>query len=91
MKKAYLINIKGRVTGVGFRYSTIAKTGEFPGVSGYVRNVGYGEVEALIQGEEKELLKMIEWLQRGPSLARIDSYSLSEAPFDAEIKQFGIR
>jgi len=91
MKKAYLLNIKGRVTGVGFRYSAIAKAGKIPDISGYVRNLGYGEVEVLIQGEEKGLTEMRAWLQKGPPLARVDSLSLVEAPYDITIKRFEIR
>ena len=91
MKKAYLVNIKGRVTGVGFRYSALAKAGDIPGISGYVRNAGYGEVEVLIQGEEGDLTEMRAWLQKGPPLARVDSFSLVEAPVDITINRFEIR
>jgi len=91
MKKAYLINIKGRVTGVGFRYSAINRVNDIKRISGYVRNVDYGEVEVLIQGENEELTKILQWLQKGPPLARVDSFTISEIPLNKNIDDFRIR
>ena len=48
MEIAYKVSIRGRVTGVGFRYSTFIKSSEFTSLKGYVRNVTYGEVEVFV-------------------------------------------
>ena len=91
MKKAYLVKIGGRVTGVGFRFSTVEKAREYPSLCGYVRNVGYGEVEALIQGETDEIEQMLLWLRHGPSWARVDEFNLNEVPVSESYRGFEIR
>lgn len=90
MKIAYLVRIKGRVTGIGFRYSALDKAGNLPSLRGYVRNVGYGEVEAFIQGEQDEVEQMLAWLHRGPALARIESINFSKVPLNPNLTSFGI-
>lgn len=91
MKKiAYFVKISGRVTGVAFRYSALEKSKDFPSVSGYIRNSGYSEVEALVQGNKDDVDGMVSWLRRGPSLARVDDFSISECPYRPEIDSFRI-
>jgi acylphosphatase len=41
---------RGRVQGVGFRYTTASIAGRFP-VSGYVKNLPDGSVEVVAEGE----------------------------------------
>ena len=81
----------GRVTGVGFRYSAAEKSREFPSLSGFIRNSGYSEIETQIQGSAEDVDKMVDWLRRGPALARVDSFDISEVPFDENIKEFRIK
>ncbi len=78
LKQAHLY-IKGDVIGVGFRAWTKIQA-KIIGVTGWVRNVYdrpevfgvSGGVEALIQGEEENVKKMIELLKKGPPVARVD-------------------
>jgi acylphosphatase len=91
MDTAYLINVKGRVTGVGFRYSALDKAKEFKNLTGYVRNRCEGEVEAVVQGPVEETEQMIEWFRRGPDWARVDNFSYSKVPLDKSYTYFRIR
>jgi len=89
-KIAYFVKISGRVTGVAFRYSALEKSKDFPSITGHIRNSGYSEVEALIQGEKIEVDKMVSWLRLGPTLARVDHFSISECPFKPENDDFKV-
>ena len=89
--KACHVKVFGRVTGVGFRWSALEKARTLPSVSGYVRNVGYGEVEAFAQGEPRDVDAMVAWLLSGPPLARVDTFSVSDAPLDDTITRFEVR
>ncbi len=90
-RKACHIKVSGRVTGVGFRWSALEKTKTLPSISGYIRNIGYGEVEAFVQGATSDVDTMTSWLLSGPPLARVDSFSISDTPVDESIERFEIR
>jgi len=82
MEIARLARISGRVTGVGFRYSTYEKARIFPMLKGYVRNAARGEVEVFLQGEAREVEAMLEWIGRGPVTARVDKMEIENVPVD---------
>ena len=90
METAYKVSIKGRVTGVGFRYSTLDKSAEFPSLKGYVRNISHGEVEVFIQGDEKEVEQMLAWLREGPRFSRVDQFDCVKAGLDQSLPEFSI-
>ncbi len=64
--------IKGRVQGVTFRSSLKNKACELD-VSGWVRNLDDGRVEAVFEGETDAVQRLIEWCHQGPMLARVDN------------------
>ena len=70
MKRAH-VKIYGRVQGVWFRASTKEMADKL-GIKGWVRNMPDGTVEAVFEGDDKSVEKMIEWCHRGPPLARVD-------------------
>ena len=90
MEVAYKVSIKGRVTGVGFRYSTLNKSADFPSLKGYVRNVAYGEVEVFVQGDEKDVEQMLAWLKEGPRFSRVDQFECVKANLDRSLSEFTI-
>ena len=45
-------------------------------VDGWVRNRPDGAVEALLEGEEIDVKKVLDWSERGPSRARVDSVTV---------------
>lgn len=65
------VKVKGRVQGVGFRYSTYYKAQEL-GLNGWVQNLYDGRsVEAVFEGPKETLEEMALWCQSGPPMARV--------------------
>jgi acylphosphatase len=73
------IRVKGRVQGVGFRDALRAEALRVR-VKGWVRNRADGSVEALLQGDEAAVERLVEWARRGPALARVEA--LEEQPVE---------
>jgi len=63
--------IKGRVQGVFFRAST-QNTAKGLNLTGYVRNLTDGSVEAEFRGNKDAVKKMLEWCHTGPPASRVD-------------------
>lgn len=76
MKRIHAI-VHGTVQGVGFRYATNAEADRL-GVTGWVRNVGSDRVEAEIQGDERQVDDMQDWLRHGPPSAVVERVEVSE-------------
>jgi len=62
------VYISGRVQGVFFRYETRRMAIRY-GVSGWVRNLPDGRVEAVFEGEKEAVESMIRFCRRGPPAA----------------------
>lgn len=75
LRSIHLI-IEGRVQGVYFRQS-MKKVADAYGVSGWVRNLPSGEVEALVQGEDHAVEGVIDWCKSGPDRAYVENVSAS--------------
>ena len=82
--------ISGRVQGVWFRASTkqIAKQ---LGLTGWVRNTPDGYVEAVFEGEEHLINKMIEWCHQGPPLSKVKNVEVKNQDPTNEFSDFSIR
>jgi acylphosphatase len=78
--------ISGRVQGVGFRW-TAATEAERLGVSGSIRNLQEGFVEAEVYGEPDAVEQFTEWLRVGPPSARVDDVVIEELLDDPSAPQ----
>lgn len=69
-KRAHLI-ISGVVQGVFYRASAKEKADNH-NVTGFVKNLNDGSVEAVLEGDEVAIKAVILWCQKGPNGARVD-------------------
>ena len=69
---AFFATVRGRVQGVGFRYSAISEAKRLK-LKGWVRNAANGDVEAWAEGPQETLDLFLAWLHRGPSYSHVDS------------------
>jgi acylphosphatase len=68
--------ISGRVQGVGFRYFT-QDAAMHEGVTGYVRNLPDGRVEALVQGDAEAVTRVERKIRVGPGGAVVEHVDVS--------------
>ena len=66
------VTAHGEVQGVGFRFHTQATANRL-GVSGVVRNLEDGSVEAEIEAEEGPVERMVAWIREGPPWSDVRS------------------
>lgn len=71
--------ISGRVQGVGYRYSTWEVANQL-GIKGWVRNRSDGTVEAVFEGDEATVAKMIQWCHQGPPHAKVTQVAVESEP-----------
>ena len=64
--------VHGRVQGVGFRAHVEYRARQIGGLTGWVRNVGYDTVEAVVEGERSKVERFIELMKDGPRGSRVD-------------------
>ena len=70
--------ISGRVQGVAYRAWT-QREAQRRGLTGFVRNLPDGSVEALFCGEERAVWEMVAACRTGPALARVVSVDADTA------------
>lgn len=68
MQQAHLY-ISGFVQGVGFRAYVRSKARKL-GLTGWVRNLSDGRVEAIAQGEKEKIMRLISYCKRGPFFSK---------------------
>lgn len=66
------MQIRGRVQGVGFRYSVLSRARSLE-LGGWVRNRTDGSVEAAFEGDDERVRSMVDWCRRGPAGADVRS------------------
>jgi acylphosphatase len=72
--------VSGRVQGVCFR-DACRQLAQAHGVSGWVRNLTDGRVEAVFEGPAEEVRQCVDWAHRGPPLADVADVAVqSEDP-----------
>jgi acylphosphatase len=69
--------VRGRVQGVWFRAST-AERATALGLSGSAENLPDGSVLVHAAGSPEALDALVEWLRRGPPMARVDAVEVEE-------------
>jgi len=86
--KIYVI-ITGLVQGVFFRLNTKKKADELK-IYGWVKNTVDGKVEAVFEGEKKNIFRIIEWCLKGPINAKVDKIEIFNQKYNKEFDGFSI-
>jgi acylphosphatase len=83
------VRISGIVQGVNFRYFT-RRTAEAYNVTGWVKNLANGDVEAVFEGREAEVRRVLDWCHEGPSGARVDEVLINWEDYRGEFPTFDV-
>lgn len=71
--------VSGRVQGVAFRASCL-RMAEQHEVSGWVRNLPDGSVEAVFEGDPGQVRQLVEWARHGPRFALVEDVLVKQEP-----------
>jgi acylphosphatase len=88
--KRFHITISGRVQGVAFRHET-RKAALSLHLTGWVKNLVDGRVEAVFEGNEDAVDAMLDWCGKGPPLAQVLRVDVHEESFKGDFSDFRIR
>lgn len=84
------IFVKGLVQGVFFRANTQKMAVELD-LKGWVKNIPCGGVEAVFEGEEEKINKMLEWARKGPPAAKVDGLEIEWERYKGNFKNFEVK
>jgi acylphosphatase len=79
--------ISGKVQGVWFRASTKKKADEL-GLTGWVKNMTDGNVEAVFEGDSSKIDEIIAWCWIGPPLARVSDVKITRRDASGKFSDF---
>jgi acylphosphatase len=82
--------IKGKVQGVYFRQNT-KQVATKHNVNGWVRNLLDGRVEAIFEGDNIDVNKVIEWCHIGPPNSMVDDVEVRFEKYTDEFASFTIK
>ena len=88
-RRAHLV-IEGRVQGVFYRASAKDRADSL-GLTGYVKNLPDGSVEAVAEGSADNINEFIAWCRTGPPNADVSDVRVTFSPFIGEFQNFHIK
>lgn len=81
--------ISGIVQGVFYRQNT-KETALRLNLTGWVRNLPDGRVEAVAEGEKGDVESLTRWCQKGPAFAKVDEVHSELEKYTGEFNSFSI-
>ncbi len=82
--------ISGRVQGVSFRWFTQRQATKL-GLTGWVRNLWDGRVEAVFEGEAEAVKQVVQWCHQGEPPAQVTDVSVKQETPTYRDKTFKVR
>ena len=89
MKTRAHVYVGGRVQGVFFRSET-RRVALRHDVTGWVRNLVDGRVEAVFEGEDEDVEKLVDFCRKGSQRSRVTKVEVSWEPYTGEFGFFEI-
>ena len=90
MKRRVHIFISGRVQGVSFR-AHLWKEANAHKVTGWVRNLLDKRVEAVLEGEDEDVQKVLMWCHKGPMGASVENIEVFGDTSTEKLVRFDIK
>jgi len=87
-KRAH-VYISGRVQGVAFRWNTLHLAQQL-GLTGWVRNLWDGRVEAVFEGPAEAVEQAVRWCHRGERPARVEDVRVIQESPTGEFSHFRV-
>ncbi len=81
---------KGRVQGVGFRFTAQRYANE-TGITGYVKNLWGGQVEIVVEGEKEKVKTFLAKIRGGPLSHYIDDVETHYSGYTGQFRDFHMR
>ncbi|MCA9827889.1 MAG: acylphosphatase [Nitrosopumilus sp.] len=81
--------VTGKVQGVFFR-QTLKVMAKKNDVFGWVKNLEDGRVEAVLEGDEDNVSRLVEWAHGGPANARVEDVNIHNEKFTGEFSSFDV-
>jgi len=81
--------IGGRVAGVGFRVFA-QRQALMRGLKGFVRPLGGGRIEMVVEGPGAKVVELLDELKRGPRAARVEKTEVTEERYEGNFEGFDI-
>lgn len=88
--KAIRVIATGKVQGVCYRESTRAEANRI-GVSGWVRNLPDGSVEAVLQGDLQDIEQLVNWMKMGPQFAIVEKLEVEDIEIAELFSSFSVQ
>ncbi len=82
--------VSGRVQGVYYRQNAV-KQAQKLGLSGWIRNLSDGKVEAVFEGGKENVEKIVNWAKKGPFFSRVSSLKIDWQEYKGEFNNFGVK
>jgi acylphosphatase len=83
------VTISGKVQGVAFRHDT-RRTALSLNLTGWVKNLPDGRMEAVFEGEDDSIDAMRAWCSKGPPLAHVLHVDIQEKSYKGEFSDFRV-
>jgi acylphosphatase len=88
-KQRVRLFVKGKVQGVFFRQA-LKVTAKKNNVTGWVRNLKDGRVEALLEGDDVKVSTLVEWCHAGSANARVEDIDIKNEKYSGEFSKFEV-
>ncbi len=84
------VRVSGQVQGVFFRDSTRQRAEEL-GLTGWVKNLPDGRVEAVFEGPSEKVREMVRWCEEGPRHASVENVETGFESASGDLEGFEVR
>lgn len=81
--------VTGKVQGVFFR-QTLKVQAKKNNLFGWVKNLEDGRVEAVLEGDDEKITRLVEWAHGGPANARVEDVEIHNEKFVGEFLKFDV-